>query len=173
MWNLLVQFWPFAVLAAVLYLLLNLGRVLLPEEQLPYEKRRALFTQSERKFFMALQQATGTQWEIFGMVRLADLIRVRSKTPKFQGWQNRIHAKHIDFVLCDPQSLEVKLAVELDDATHQRAERQARDAFVEAALEASELPLLRVPVAPDYDIQQLRKALHDAMNSTRTKRIPS
>jgi very-short-patch-repair endonuclease len=173
MWNLLVQFWPVILLGILLFLLLNLGRVLIPEERPPYEKRSSLCTQSELQFFSVLQKAAGQHWEIFAMVRLADLIRVRAKSPKFQAWQNRIQAKHIDFVLCDPDSLEVKLAVELDDATHQRPDRQARDAFVEEALAASELPLLRVPVAPKYDVQELRRSVHEAMGITGTKRLLS
>ncbi len=71
------------------------------------------------------------------MVRIADLIRVRPKPPKWQSWQNRIHAKHIDFVLCDPETMEAKLAIELDDASHNRRDRVERDKFVDGALSAA------------------------------------
>jgi very-short-patch-repair endonuclease len=164
MWHLLAQLWPLLLVVLLLLLLLHLGRILLPEEeQPPYEKRPSLLTQSERRFFGVLQEAAGSEWEIFAMVRLADLIRVRSEAPQFQSWQNRIHAKHIDFVLCDPETLEARLAVELDDVTHQRADRRQRDAFVESALSVSRLPLLRVPVATDYDPRQLKRSLHEAL----------
>ena len=99
-----------------------------------------------------------------GRVRLADLIQVRPKTPSFQSWQNRIHAKHIDFLICDRGTLEAKLAVELDDATHQRPDRQARDTFVNQALSDAGVPLLRIDVGPSYDTQALRRVIDERLN---------
>lgn len=68
-------------------------------------------------------------------------------------WQrafNRISAKHLDFILCDPQSCAVKLAIELDDASHDSAKRQARDTFLDAACQSAGLPLLRIRAARGY-----------------------
>ena len=44
-----------------------------------------------------------------------------------QAWRNRIHAKHIDFVLCDPGNLQPILCIELDDPSHNRPDRIERD----------------------------------------------
>ena len=145
---------PAVAVAAVGWLLMRLWR-----RQMPYERRPALVTRAELRFYRALIRAVDEQWTVFAMVRLADLIRVRSATPKFRAWQNRIHAKHIDFVLCDPISLEVRLAVELDDATHARADRQRRDRFVESALASADIPLLRIPVGSVYRTRTLRRLI--------------
>ncbi len=37
-----------------------------------------------------------------------------TEVTKPQSWADRIHAKHIDFLLCDSGTMEAELAVELD-----------------------------------------------------------
>jgi very-short-patch-repair endonuclease len=98
-------------------------------------------------------------------VRLADLIQVRPQTTDHLAWRNRILCKHIDFVLCDHDSMEIRLAVELDDRTHQRPKRQERDAFVDSALEAAGIPLLRVKAAGSYDVEHIRQAVEERISA--------
>ncbi len=159
----LQQYWPLlAVLSGVLVAAL-LGLMLLREGQVPYEKRETLLTPAEINFLRSLEMAVRSDWMIFPMVRLADVIRVRSRTRKFQSWQNRIFGKHLDFVLCDVETLEVKLAIELDDSSHSRSERVKRDRFVNSALSSAGLPLLRVPVEPKYETAAIRKSIEHAL----------
>jgi len=47
------------------------------------------------------------------------------------------------------------LAIELDDSSHREGRRRERDSFVDDALSAAELPLLRVPVRRSYSPQEL------------------
>jgi len=164
-WGLLVDHWPFVLVIVILFVALLLGRILLPDNRLPYEKRPSLVTNAERQFFSALSDVVNDRWRIFAMVRLADVIRVRTAALRPQAWRNRILAKHIDFVLCDPDTLEAVLAVELDDATHQRADRIERDEFLDAALQSSKLPLLRVPVAGNYNLDTLRKSIEELIEA--------
>ncbi|MDP7017618.1 MAG: DUF2726 domain-containing protein [Pirellulaceae bacterium] len=130
----------------------------------PYEKRDSLLTHSELKFYGVLQEAN-KGLTICSMVRIADLIRVRQQAPKQQAWRNRILAKHIDFVLCDPETMEARLAIELDDRSHERPDRVERDRFVNSALSAAGLPLLRVPVRDEYDARELRKSIRKQLEA--------
>ena len=57
--------------------------------------------------------------------------------------QNRIHSKHVDFVLCASDTIRVIAAIELDDASHDRPDRVSRDDFLDAAFDAAQLPLIR------------------------------
>ena len=66
-------------------------------------------------------------------------------------YRNQITQKHVDFLLCDPGSMRPLLGVELDDASHERPNRQDRDIFVDKVFAAAGLPLLRVPVQAAYD----------------------
>ncbi len=45
--------------------------------------------------------------------------------------------------------------VELDDSSHNRKERQDRDVFVEQAFSAAQLPLVRIRVQREYNLQEL------------------
>jgi hypothetical protein len=103
------------------------------------------------------------------MVRLADIIKVRARTRKYQSWNTRIQGKHLDFVLCDLETLDVKLAIELEDGTPV-ADRGRRDRFVNTALAAAGVPLLRVKVQEKYETAVLRKDLEDALGIVRKKK---
>ena len=68
-----------------------------------------------------------------------------------QAFHNKIDRKHIDFVLCDPQTMAPVAAVELDDKSHQSASAQKRDADKNKACHDAGLPLLRFPARKSYD----------------------
>jgi hypothetical protein len=133
----------------------------------PYERRGVLLSPGEINFLRALHSAVREDWIVFSMVRLADIIKVRPKTRKSHAWQSRIQGKHLDFVLCDYETLEVKLAIELDDPAQPRTER---DRFVYLALTAAGLPLLRVREQEKYETAALRKDIEDALGILRKKK---
>lgn len=132
-----------------------------------YEAVPALLTPAERSFFGVLRQALASDYQIFAKVRLADIVRpVRSQSRS--GWQtafNRITGKHVDFVLCDPANLRVVGVIELDDRTHDRAERGVRDSLVDTALANAGIPILRVPAGHSYSPAQLREQLESLLRS--------
>jgi very-short-patch-repair endonuclease len=136
----------------------------------PYERRGVMLGPAEINFFRTLQSAVREDWIILSMVRLTDVIKVRPKTRQHQIWQSRIFGKHIDFVICDYETLEVKLAIELDDIPRRRAERKSRDRFVNTALTAAGLPLLRVKVEEKYETSAIRKDIEDALGIAKKKK---
>ncbi|MCA9216200.1 MAG: DUF2726 domain-containing protein [Planctomycetales bacterium] len=156
----LLQNWQIAF-AVFAFLTLLLAGMIRRTVQFPYQKQQSLVTRNELLFFRELQVAIDGQWAIFAMVRIADLLSVKSGTQKRQSWQNKINCKHIDFVICDPHSLEPVLAIELDDRTHQRADRVRRDEFVNAAFEAAQLPLLRIKAARAYFADEIATHLRE------------
>lgn len=132
----------------------------------PYAATGSLFTANELSFLRVLERAA-PESRIFGKVRLADVIGVHKGLPKSE-WQrafNRITSKHLDFVLCDPEDLRVRCVIELDDKSHQRADRRARDAFLEAALQAAKVPLVRVSSRKAYDVTALRALLATSLGA--------
>lgn len=148
---------PLVVIGVVVVLIIAIlssrgGRRL----EYPYERQAALFTPAERSFMGVLQRVVGDEYQVFGKVRLADLIKVERgvSNSRRQTALNRITSKHVDFVLCAPHDLSVVCAIELDDSSHQEARRQRRDAFVDKAFGVAGIPLLRFPVKQSY-------ALHD------------
>ena len=83
----------------------------------------------------------------------------------FQSHYNRIDRKHVDFLLCDPNTLEPAFAIELDDSSHRQAERGQRDTFVETILAKASLQLVRIPVRASYNTQELGVLLKNAIQN--------
>lgn len=120
-----------------------------------FYKKNELLTPAEKDFFKILIQAASAYY-IFPKVRMADFIKVEALTPQEWGKAfSKIKAKHIDFLLADKSTLEPVLAIELDDKTHQRPDRQQRDVFVDQTLTKIGLPILRIKTAPYYNQHDL------------------
>ncbi len=137
----------------------------LTKKMFPYKKRKALFSPAERSFLGVLEQAVGEELRVLAKVRLADVLITEKGAGKSAF--NRISSKHIDFLLCDKSGAAPICGVELDDKSHERAERKKRDAFVEGAFRAAGLPLLRFPAKQTYALRELREALEPFLANTK------
>jgi hypothetical protein len=129
----------------------------------PYRKTNYLLTRAEYSFFVALRQAIGSNLYVFSKVRLSDLLWIPKGTKNRQSYLNRIQSKHVDFVLCDAVSTEPRLLIELDDSSHQRVDRKARDAFLDKALGSAGLAILHVPAKGSYAAAELRSLVSSAL----------
>jgi len=120
--------------------------------QFPYIKKGPFFTTGEGSFFRVLKSTLGDDFEIFGQVRVADLLEVKRGLSNSgrQKHINKIRSKHVDFVLCDPGTLNIICAIELDDKSHKRKDRVARDEFLDAAFKSAGLPLVRFKAKYTY-----------------------
>lgn len=157
--KLLLEYWPFWVGAIVFFAIILLLRMFGGEQKFPYNTRNSLVTRSELKFYRALVKAAQDDFAIFAMVRLADLFTVAPQTKNYRSWLNKILAKHVDFVLCDPLTLQPLVCIELDDASHQKPDRIERDILVNKIFDSADLPLLRIPVQPSYHARELRELI--------------
>ena len=129
----------------------------------PYIRRAAMLTAAEQQFYARLFQAVGNEVLICPKVRLADVIEVRGDAIEWQAAWNRIAAKHLDFVLTTADSHQILLAIELDDSSHALPARQKRDEWLDRAITAAGVPLLRVRVRSDYDPGALRREIEQKL----------
>lgn len=136
----------------------------------PYRREPALFTAAERSFLGVLEQAVQGQSRVFGKVRLVDIITVKPGLNRSERQQalNSILQKHVDFVLCDPKELSLQLVIELDDSSHEKARRQARDGFLDEALAAADVCILHFPVKRTYSVQDVRDAILSRLSGSGT-----
>ena len=126
----------------------------------PYESQGTLFSPAERSFLGVLEQCVRNEYRVYGKVRLADILKVT--TPDRSKWQrafNAISKKHVDFVLCDPGDTRILAVIELDDKSHTRKDRKKRDAFLEQALAAANVPLLRLSAKSGYSLSEVSQAV--------------
>lgn len=130
----------------VIFLILAFGLIggSPPQNKSEYKyQKRNLLTKNELIFYKALYPiATKNKLMLLSKVRLADLIEPLKGSENRQASLNKIIQKHVDFVLCDSTKINPVLIIELDDATHDRADRQQRDNFVDQALESARIPIL-------------------------------
>jgi hypothetical protein len=125
-----------------------------------YSKKEYLLTRSELTFFKTLSEALlETNFYICPQVKLEDLITINSNDYKVR---NKIKQKHIDFVITNRENMKIICAIELDDYTHDRLDRQERDIFVEGLFNSINLKLLRY--RNEYSKEIL---LRDILDSTR------
>lgn len=140
----------------------------------PYQKRDQFLTAAERSFYGLLKELADTNgWDLFAKVRLEDLVEVKKGTDKLQAHRNRIKSRHIDFLICDSQTVSPIIAIELNDATHARSDRQQRDIFVSGTLEAAGLPLLVIPAQRGYDIVGISRMILERIGIAYTPDIPT
>jgi len=123
----------------------------------PYYQVDEFISPAELNFFFNLKAVVGDSAQIFSKVKLSDLFYAKTGDfGKNRSYNNRIDRKHVDFLLCDPQTLKPILGIELDDKSHQRPDRQERDDFVNNVFQVAKLPLIHIPVQRSYSQNELK-----------------
>ena len=146
------------VILAIIVLFLKSGQFSKQHpDSFPYEKQNMLFAPAERSFFGVLEQVIGESHRIFVKVRLGDLFKVKaglSNSGRATAF-NKIKAKHVDFVICSNESVDVLAAIELDDKSHNLKKRQERDIFVDKVFEVAGIPLGHIAAQKSYSVQDV------------------
>lgn len=102
-------------------------------------------------------------------VGLNDLFYVKTDDQsRFRVYTNKIDRKHVDFLLCELSTMRPLIGIELDDKSHQRADRQARDEFVDQVFKASGLPILHIPAKRSYAVAEIAAQLSPVLGVTST-----
>lgn len=87
---------------------------------------------------------------------------------KGQNWQgalSHINRKSVDFVLCDKSYISPKLAIELDDKSHQQEDRKTRDQELERILAEAGIPLLRLENHGSFDSAAIQKQIQEKIEA--------
>lgn len=132
-------------------------------QDLPYGLRDDFLSPAELSFYHVLRSTLPQEVTVVIKPRLGDILFVRQPHLN-QGARNRIDRKHVDFLLCETATMKPKLVVELDDQSHQKRDRQERDALVDDALKAAGLPVLHVRAMKGYVPQELFEQIQLAIN---------
>ncbi len=127
-------------------------------EELPYRIRDDFLSPAEASFYHVIASVVGERAIICPKVNLADIFFVVRPNENL-AYRSRIAQKHLDFLLCNPKSMQPIVGIELDDSSHTRKNRQARDEFVDQVFCAAGLPLMRIAVQHSYNINELATQL--------------
>ena len=163
---------PQGCLAAILSLFgINLGGESEPAPSLPYRLRDDFLSPAEFSFYRVLVAAVGDRAVVCPKVNLNDMFFV-SRPNENQAYRNKIDRKHVDFLLCHPATMKPLGGVELDDSSHQRADRRARDAFVDQVFAAARLPIVHIVARASYNAGALAGELASCLNNPPTSLAP-
>ena len=119
----------------------------------PYRLRDYFLSTPEIALLRLLQQMIGERYIICPKVALTDIFTIVRPNENVH-FYNKIFRKHVDFLLCDPQTLKAAIAVELVKPIA-RTETRASDQFVEELFLQAGIPLVHVPLGERYEQSDL------------------
>jgi hypothetical protein len=169
-WTLLVLF---ALIIIILIAVKYSPKTTESTAEFQYQKLEVLFTPAERSFLGVLKMATNDDVEVFGKVRVADVITPKKgqNRSKWQTAFNKISAKHFDFLLCNKNDLTPICAIELNDSSHNSKKTKKRDEFLEGACQSADLPLVQIKAKATYKIIEIKEAIASYIPNNETDEV--
>jgi len=131
---------------------------------LPYETKPDFFTKNEYIFYNELVTVLEGHAIIFAKVSLKDIFSIPKGTTDYKVFWNKISQKHVDFLLCDINTLNPICGIELDDTSHEIEKVKIRDAFVESVYKKAQLPLIRYKVKKCYTYEEIAEPLSNVIS---------
>jgi hypothetical protein len=110
----------------------------------PYSAKTRLMSNAEHEIFKSLQKIAGSDYFVFPQVHYGKIIKASGQQNYKNPYINKIDRKSADFVLFDKEKISPVLVIEVDDSTHKRKERIARDQFINKLLMQCKIPILRI-----------------------------
>ena len=122
-------------------------------QRLPYRLKEPFLTTTELALFRVLDQMVEGRYLICPKVALNDLFYIVRPNENVHFF-NKFFRKHVDFLLCDPQTMTPAFGVEL---LRQISKNEARelDKFMDELFTDAGLPLVHVPSNETYDLSDI------------------
>jgi hypothetical protein len=118
-------------------------------QRLPYRLRERFLTTTELALFRALTELVGKRYLICPKVSLNDIFYIVRPNENVHFF-NKFFRKHVDFLLCDPQTLAPAFGVEIVRPISKKEAREG-DKFTEELFVGAGLPLVHVPSSESYN----------------------
>ena len=137
----------------------------------PFDSRSTIFTPAEKNFHNLLEQAVGSQYRVINRVKLSDIVNIRQgfSSRASQCASSNAHAKYLDFVICERNSMKLVGTVDLVD-TRGKGYKLKKDWFVSGALSAASIPHVRIKVKTNYTLAEIKQCLQSNLFG---KSVPS
>ena len=132
-------------------------RVKEQEERLPYRLRETFLSTPELALLRVLQNMAGRHYLICPKVSLNDIFYIVRPNENVHFF-NKFFRKHVDFLLCEPNTLKPAIGIELVKPVS-RTETRGADQFMEDLFLSAGLPLVHVPSSQHYSENDLAELL--------------
>ena len=124
-----------------------------PDDRLPYRLREAFLSTPELALLRVLQNMVRGHYLICPKVALNDVFYIARPNENVHFF-NKIFRKHVDFLLCEPDTLKPAFGIELVKPVSRNETREA-DQFMEDLFLSAGLPLVHVPSSDRYSEDDL------------------
>lgn len=135
------------------------------DESLPYRLRDHFLTTPEIVLYRALGEMAKGRFVIFAKVALTDIFSIIRPNENVH-YFNKLFRKHVDFLLCNPQTLKPQIGVELVRPTPPGGTRSA-DQFMEDMFLTAGLPLVQIAPNDHYVMGELVAQFQEAVAKAR------
>jgi hypothetical protein len=123
------------------------------KEQLPYRLRENFLSTPERALLQVLQRMVGRHYLICPKVALNDIFYIARPNENVHFF-NKFFRKHVDFLLCEPNTLKPAIGIELVRPVSRKESREA-DQFMGELFLSAGLPLVHIRSSEHYSEQDL------------------
>jgi len=123
------------------------------DERLPYRLREKFLSATESALFRVLQNMAGKHYVICPKVALNDIFYIVRPNENVHFF-NKIFRKHVDFLFCDPKTLQPAFGIELVKPVAKTETREV-DQFMEDLFLSAGLPLVHIPSNEKYSQDDL------------------
>ncbi|MCI8612185.1 MAG: DUF2726 domain-containing protein [Clostridia bacterium] len=119
-----------------------------------YVRKKSLVTAAECEFLQTLRRIAPNRYEVLPQCVLASVIDKRTETT----YRNELF-RIVDYVFVDKVTYAPLLLVELNDSSHNRADRKQRDAKVNEICRKAKLPLVTFTPQQTKDYALVKKTV--------------
>ncbi len=154
-------FWVATIVGAALMIIAVIGllvksgdsgkKVVLSSE---YVRKKQLLTPPEQELYAVLKKINPDKYEVVPQTALVNVIDKKTNT----SYRNELF-RVCDFCFVDKKTFEPLLLVELNDSSHNRADRMERDEKVAAICEDAGLPLVTFWMDDDLSPNGVKRAV--------------
>ncbi len=118
-------------------------------QRLPYRLKEPFLATTELALFRVLSQMVGGRYLICPKVSLNDVFYIVRPNENVHFF-NKFFRKHVDFLLCEPQTLAPAFGVEIVRPISKNETRES-DKFMDEIFTGAGLPLVHIPSSETYD----------------------
>lgn len=109
-----------------------------------YYLKSSIVTPVEKWAYQIISRTLSDQYILAPKVGMKDFIGINVKND-YMKYFSHIAQKHIDFLICDKETLSPVLGIELDDNSHNKDSRKNRDQNVDQIYNAVGLKIFHIP----------------------------
>lgn len=138
-------------------------------ESLPYRLRERFLTTPEVALFRVLKDMSEGRYVVFAKVALNDIFYIVRPNENVH-YFNKLFRKHVDFLLCKPESLKPQIGVELVRPVSKNTNTttpRSSDQFMEELFLTAGLPLVQIPSSDRYELSEVITLFQSALEKAK------